>query len=290
MAEVIALLGEPNSRTTLPDGATHLMWLHSTGTAWGTAESPRGRPVLRSPREIHSGGYNEPDADQLILAEQATVRKPMRRFAVLSAVALLGACGDSGTVKRRAGRRGDRRTGRGTQVRRVGPGEGTARSSRPRRRCGLLLGVWRCGLRSIPLPEEAVVNRVYYRQKLTAYERRDGWVRTTQDGFTPRWTRLSQLTDTQPPEKPAYAGPADYADDRIMPDAIPNPGEDGLTRADIDIIRKGAKMVLQTRPDCAQSNLVTRASAGRTPIMLCVRSMARSRTCSSRGLRSRPQR
>lgn len=39
MAEVIARLGEPNSRTTLPDGGSHLMWLHSTGTAWGTAES-----------------------------------------------------------------------------------------------------------------------------------------------------------------------------------------------------------------------------------------------------------
>ncbi|MDP3403106.1 MAG: hypothetical protein Q8S03_00370 [Brevundimonas sp.] len=39
MAEVIARLGEPNSRTTLPDGGTHLMWLHSTGTAWGTADS-----------------------------------------------------------------------------------------------------------------------------------------------------------------------------------------------------------------------------------------------------------
>ena len=39
VSQVIALLGEPNSRTTLPDGATHLMWLHSTGTAWGTAES-----------------------------------------------------------------------------------------------------------------------------------------------------------------------------------------------------------------------------------------------------------
>jgi hypothetical protein len=104
-------------------------------------------------------------------------------------------------------------------------------------------------------PGGAVVNRIYYRQKLTGYERRDGWLRTTEDGYTARWTRLSQLTQTEPPEKPAYAGPANYADDRIAPDAIPNPGENGLTRADVDIIRKGAKMVLQTRPDCSRIEL-----------------------------------
>lgn len=119
-------------------------------------------------------------------------------------------------------------------------------------------------------PGGSVVNRVYYRQKLIAYERRDGWVRTTEAGYTPRWTRLSQLTDTQPPEKPAYAGPAGYADERIMPDAIPNPGEDGLTRADIDIIRKGAKMVLQTRPDCARIELGDKSvSRSNTYYVMC---------------------
>lgn len=39
MSEVIARLGQPNSRTTLPNGQTQLMWLHSTGTAWGTADA-----------------------------------------------------------------------------------------------------------------------------------------------------------------------------------------------------------------------------------------------------------
>jgi len=39
MADVIARLGEPNSRTTLPNGQTQLMWLHSTGTAWGAADA-----------------------------------------------------------------------------------------------------------------------------------------------------------------------------------------------------------------------------------------------------------
>lgn len=104
-------------------------------------------------------------------------------------------------------------------------------------------------------PGGAVVNRIYYRQGLIGYERRDGWLRTTQEGYTPRWTRLSQLTEAEPPEKPVYAGPAAYADDRIAPDAIPNPGESGLTRADVDIIRKGAKMILQTRADCSRIEL-----------------------------------
>lgn len=39
MADVIARLGQPNSRTGLPTGQTQLMWLHSTGTAWGTADA-----------------------------------------------------------------------------------------------------------------------------------------------------------------------------------------------------------------------------------------------------------
>ena len=39
MAEVISRLGQPNSRTTLPTGEAQLMWVHSTGTAWGTADA-----------------------------------------------------------------------------------------------------------------------------------------------------------------------------------------------------------------------------------------------------------
>lgn len=39
MSDVIAQLGQPNNRTTLPDGQTQLLWLHSTGTAWGTADA-----------------------------------------------------------------------------------------------------------------------------------------------------------------------------------------------------------------------------------------------------------
>lgn len=39
MSDVIARLGHPNSRTTLPNGQTQLMWLRSSGTAWGAAEA-----------------------------------------------------------------------------------------------------------------------------------------------------------------------------------------------------------------------------------------------------------
>ncbi|MBL0947597.1 hypothetical protein [Brevundimonas sp.] len=39
MAEVIARLGQPNNRMTLANGQTQLLWMHSTGTAWGTGEA-----------------------------------------------------------------------------------------------------------------------------------------------------------------------------------------------------------------------------------------------------------
>ena len=101
-------------------------------------------------------------------------------------------------------------------------------------------------------PGGAIVNRVYYGQQLRAYEKRGDWYRTTQDGFEPRWTRASQLAETRPPERAAAPVPTQYQDDRIAADAIPNPGEDGLTRADVEIMQKGAKLVLQTRPDCSR--------------------------------------
>lgn len=39
MSEVIARLGQPNNRLTLANGQTQLLWMHSTGTAWGTADA-----------------------------------------------------------------------------------------------------------------------------------------------------------------------------------------------------------------------------------------------------------
>lgn len=101
-------------------------------------------------------------------------------------------------------------------------------------------------------PGGPVVNTVYYRQKLTVYERRGDWYRTTEDRAAPRWTRASELTDTQPPERPTHRGPAGTRDRRIAPDAISNPGENGLTRADVDILWRGANLVLAARPECAR--------------------------------------
>lgn len=101
-------------------------------------------------------------------------------------------------------------------------------------------------------PGGSVVNRVYQGQKFTVYEKRGDWYRTTEDGFAPRWTKASNLSTTQPPPAAEYGGPQGYQDGRIAPDAIPNPGEYGLTKADVDILWKGAKLVLQSRPDCGQ--------------------------------------
>lgn len=101
-------------------------------------------------------------------------------------------------------------------------------------------------------PDGPVVNRVYYGQRLTTYKRQNDWYRTVEDGFAPRWTKAGDLTSTKPPEKPAYSGPAAYQDVRIAPDAIPNPGQYGLTKRDVDALWKGAKMVLRGRPNCSQ--------------------------------------
>lgn len=101
-------------------------------------------------------------------------------------------------------------------------------------------------------PDGPVVNRVYYGQKLTTHERRGDWYRTVEDGFEPRWTRADDLTSTKPAEKPAYSGPAGYQDARIEPDAVPSPGQYGLTKRDVDTLWKGAAMVLETRPNCSQ--------------------------------------
>ena len=101
-------------------------------------------------------------------------------------------------------------------------------------------------------PDGPVVNRVYYGQQFTIYEKRGDWYRTVEDGFVPRWTKASDLSATKPPEKPAYPGPPETQDDRIAPNAFPKPGEYGLTRRDVDTLRKGAMMVLRKRPDCSQ--------------------------------------
>lgn len=101
-------------------------------------------------------------------------------------------------------------------------------------------------------PDGQVVNRIYYRQKFTIYEKRGDWYRTVEDGFTPRWSKASDLSPTEPAEVPQYAGPAAYRDARIVPGAIPNPGQYGLTRRDVDTLWKGAKVVLQREAGCLQ--------------------------------------
>ncbi len=47
-----------------------------------------------------------------------------------------------------------------------------------------------------------------------------------------------------------YRGPAIYRDPRIAEHAIPQPGDNGITKRDVDLLWKGARLVLDTRPDC----------------------------------------
>jgi hypothetical protein len=108
-------------------------------------------------------------------------------------------------------------------------------------------------------PEGPVSNTIYYRQKVTVYERQGEWLRTTHDRAVPRWTLASELTDARPPERPVYSGPAGTKNDRIAADAISNPGEDGLTRADVDILWRGANLVLAARPECSRIDLADKS-------------------------------
>lgn len=108
-------------------------------------------------------------------------------------------------------------------------------------------------------PNGPVSNTIYYRQKVTVYERQGEWLRTTEDRAAPRWTLASELTDTRPPERPTYSGPAGTKNDRIAADAISNPGEGGLTRTDVDILWRGANLVLAARPDCSRIDLADKS-------------------------------
>lgn len=108
-------------------------------------------------------------------------------------------------------------------------------------------------------PEGPVSNTIYYRQKVTVYERQGEWLRTTQDRAVPRWTLASELTDTRPPERPVYSGPAGTKNDRIAADAISIPGEDGLSRADVDTLWRGANLVLAAHPECSHIDLADKS-------------------------------
>jgi hypothetical protein len=58
-AEVIARLGRPTSRTTLADGTTHIMWLHSTGNALGRGSARTATLEFRDGRFVRVLVTNE---------------------------------------------------------------------------------------------------------------------------------------------------------------------------------------------------------------------------------------
>lgn len=167
----------------------------------------------------------------------------------IATIALLTACGGSDTVE------ADDQPAMGPEA--SGPRFGETTAERDTR----LAEERRAGLGDMwvsaevatehSAPDGRVVNRVYHGQKFTIYEKRGDWYRTTEDGFDERWTNRKSLSASQPPEKPTYDGPEAYRDTRIAANAIPGPGQYGLSRSDVDILWKGAKLVLQSRPDCA---------------------------------------
>lgn len=124
------------------------------------------------------------------------------------------------------------------------------------------LGTYWVGLetaKEYDAPSGRVVNRAYYRQQFTVYEKRGEWYRTVENGFTPRWSKASDLSPTEPAVTPQHAGPPAYRDARIASGAIPNPGQYGLTKRDVDTLWKGAKLTLQTEAGCSQITMADKS-------------------------------
>lgn len=118
-------------------------------------------------------------------------------------------------------------------------------------------------------PNGKVVNTVYYGQKLTAYRKANGWVRTTEPQFTARWSKLSDLSTKEPPPRKDLAADPATEDSRIAPDAFGKPGENGLTKRDIEILRKGAKLAVTTRSDCPYVSIGDKSIKGRGYFVTC---------------------
>jgi hypothetical protein len=103
-------------------------------------------------------------------------------------------------------------------------------------------------------PKESAksTNRLYKGQRLDVFEVRSGWARVSQyydgaieglSGQVATWVKASGLSAKEP-TKPPTPEPENPRDSRIAAGAIPQPGERGLTKKDIEILTKGALQFL----------------------------------------------
>jgi len=110
--------------------------------------------------------------------------------------------------------------------------------------------------RLAPNPKGKVTNRIYLKQKVDVLEIKGDWARVSKyydgkvegkNGQVARWVLIKGLSTTQPPD---LAQPSIKSDPRILKDAIPKVGENGLNESDIKILYKGATKFLNSR-QCA---------------------------------------
>lgn len=94
-------------------------------------------------------------------------------------------------------------------------------------------------------PGGKIVNRIYKGQKVTVYFIKGSWAQVVTPGYKQRWVSMKHLVKKRP--KPAKANniQKNLKDPRIMKDAIPKVGQYGLTKKDVDILWKGANLMLK---------------------------------------------
>jgi hypothetical protein len=91
-------------------------------------------------------------------------------------------------------------------------------------------------------PNGRAVNRIYIGQALKVYRIDGDWALVTEPRYQPRWVKLADLSST-----PVASPLSSTIDDpRIAKDAIPGVGADGHTAKDVELLKRGAKWVLDT--------------------------------------------
>jgi hypothetical protein len=107
-------------------------------------------------------------------------------------------------------------------------------------------------VRLSPNPKGKVTNRIYRQQKVDVLEVIGNWARVSkyydgevegEKGQVARWVLIKGLSTSRPAD---LAQPTIKSDPRIMKDAIPKVGENGLNENDIKILYKGATKFLNS--------------------------------------------
>lgn len=106
--------------------------------------------------------------------------------------------------------------------------------------------------RLAPNPKGKVTNRIYRQQKVDVLEVKGSWARISkyyngevegEKGQVARWVLIKGLSSIRPSD---LAQPTIKSDPRILKDAIPKVGENGLNESDIKILYKGATKLLNS--------------------------------------------